>query len=315
MGKPMDTATTEQIAQLQSAIQTVIKGKDEVIKMSLVALFASGHLLTLKVGSGTVRSVAFSPDGKRLFGGGDTGMISVWDTTTGEELVNFEGNQGGIWSIKVSPDGKKLASSGLQGVIQLWETERVSEEVDRQRRLVNTARRIVDEKSQAGMLAADLLVALRLDVSLDSRVRERALEIAEARGDVPSHLLPVILPLLRNPHSDAKALNTALRQTESVARALADDVAAQWLLGFARFRAGQFAEALQSAERANELSQQQTQADDAGALLVKSLAQFRLGRTDEAKASYAQAKPLLPMNLDANPDLRAVAELAKQLIE
>ena len=44
-GKGMETATTEQIAQLQAAIQTVIKGKDETIKISLVALFASGHLL------------------------------------------------------------------------------------------------------------------------------------------------------------------------------------------------------------------------------------------------------------------------------
>lgn len=37
--------TAEQLAQLQRAIATVIKGKDEAIKLALVALFAHGHLL------------------------------------------------------------------------------------------------------------------------------------------------------------------------------------------------------------------------------------------------------------------------------
>lgn len=37
--------TAEQLAQLQRAIATIIKGKDEAIKLALVALFARGHLL------------------------------------------------------------------------------------------------------------------------------------------------------------------------------------------------------------------------------------------------------------------------------
>src|SRR5713226_5833720 len=41
----MTTATANQIAQLQRSIATVIKGKDEVIELALVALLARGHLL------------------------------------------------------------------------------------------------------------------------------------------------------------------------------------------------------------------------------------------------------------------------------
>ncbi|MFQ5817229.1 MAG: AAA family ATPase [Terriglobia bacterium] len=39
------TATSGQVAELQHAIGTVIKGKDDAIKLALVALFARGHLL------------------------------------------------------------------------------------------------------------------------------------------------------------------------------------------------------------------------------------------------------------------------------
>ena len=41
----MTTATANQIAQLQASIASVIRGKDEVIRLSLVALLAKGHLL------------------------------------------------------------------------------------------------------------------------------------------------------------------------------------------------------------------------------------------------------------------------------
>ena len=41
----MTTATSGQIAQLQSSIARVIRGKDEVIRLAIVALLAKGHLL------------------------------------------------------------------------------------------------------------------------------------------------------------------------------------------------------------------------------------------------------------------------------
>ncbi len=41
----MTTATTNQLAQLQRSIATVIKGKDEAIQLAILALVARGHLL------------------------------------------------------------------------------------------------------------------------------------------------------------------------------------------------------------------------------------------------------------------------------
>ena len=41
----MTTATTNQLAQLQRSVATVIKGKDEAIQLAILALVARGHLL------------------------------------------------------------------------------------------------------------------------------------------------------------------------------------------------------------------------------------------------------------------------------
>src|ERR1700749_3983721 len=39
------TATSRRAAELETALRTVIRGKDEVVRMALVAIFARGHLL------------------------------------------------------------------------------------------------------------------------------------------------------------------------------------------------------------------------------------------------------------------------------
>jgi MoxR-like ATPase len=39
------TATTSRAAQLETAVRTVIRGKDEVVRLALVSMFARGHLL------------------------------------------------------------------------------------------------------------------------------------------------------------------------------------------------------------------------------------------------------------------------------
>jgi WD40 repeat protein/serine/threonine protein kinase len=81
----------------------------------------TGHeLFTLPVSLGFVRSVAFSPDGKRLAGASanppnldpKSSTLKVWDAQTGQELLSFPG---GGWSVAFSPDGKRLASSGGGG--------------------------------------------------------------------------------------------------------------------------------------------------------------------------------------------------------
>ena len=60
---------------------------------------------------GSVTSVAFSPDGKRLVSASADQTVKVWDAATGSETLTLKGHTGGVFSVAFSPDGKRLASA------------------------------------------------------------------------------------------------------------------------------------------------------------------------------------------------------------
>jgi WD40 repeat protein/serine/threonine protein kinase len=98
------------------------------------------ELWVLKGGAGSVASVAFSPDGKRLASG-----ITIWDDTkkawvtmgvkvcnaqSGEELFSYKGHAGDVISVAFSPDGKRVASAsggrrseGKPGEVKVWDAQ------------------------------------------------------------------------------------------------------------------------------------------------------------------------------------------------
>ncbi|HLJ95397.1 MAG TPA: serine/threonine-protein kinase [Gemmataceae bacterium] len=76
------------------------------------------EFLSLKGHTGWVRSLAFSPDGKRLAGASVGGEVHVWDTQTGQELLSLKDPYGPSAGVAFSPDGKRLASAG-----KVWDAQ------------------------------------------------------------------------------------------------------------------------------------------------------------------------------------------------
>jgi WD40 repeat protein len=72
--------------------------------------------------SGGVSSVAFNPDGSRLASGSADKTVKVWDTATGQEVLDLKGHHGGVWSVTFSPDGSRLASAHEDGTVSIWDT-------------------------------------------------------------------------------------------------------------------------------------------------------------------------------------------------
>jgi WD40 repeat protein len=95
-------------------------GKSSLMVRTSARLLIGQEILTLKGHTGGIRSVAFSPDGKRIITGSDDSTVRVWDAATGRELLSLKGHIGTITSVAFSPDGRRIATGGTDGTVRVW---------------------------------------------------------------------------------------------------------------------------------------------------------------------------------------------------
>jgi WD40 repeat protein len=63
--------------------------------------------------------MAFSPDGRRLVSVAGK-ALTLWDVSTGQELLTLDGNGEDFTSVAFSPDGGLIASASADGIVQIW---------------------------------------------------------------------------------------------------------------------------------------------------------------------------------------------------
>jgi WD40 repeat protein len=71
--------------------------------------------------TGSVLSVAFSPDGQHIVSCSFDRTIRVWNAMTGETAAGpFTGHTGSVWSVAFSPVGQHIVSGSDDGTIRVW---------------------------------------------------------------------------------------------------------------------------------------------------------------------------------------------------
>ncbi|BAY73862.1 heat shock protein DnaJ domain-containing protein [Nostoc linckia NIES-25] len=72
--------------------------------------------------SGSIHSIAFSPDGKTLFTGSRDLTVKMWNISNGELVRVLKNHAAWVEAIAITPDGKTLVTGSALGEIKLWQT-------------------------------------------------------------------------------------------------------------------------------------------------------------------------------------------------
>jgi WD40 repeat protein len=62
-------------------------------------------------------------DGRQLVSGGESGVLALYETQTGDKLRDFIGHTGDVWAVAVSPDNRTLVSGSADQTVRLWDID------------------------------------------------------------------------------------------------------------------------------------------------------------------------------------------------
>lgn len=79
-----------------------------------------GHFMTINTGGKVITAHKFIPGGNRLATGDDTGIIDIWNTTTGQAEGNAAGHSTSVRSFAFNMNDGQMLTADETGEIRLW---------------------------------------------------------------------------------------------------------------------------------------------------------------------------------------------------
>ena len=76
----------------------------------------------LRIGRGSVHSVDYSPDGRRIAAASSVG-IWIYDALFGGEIALLGAHESWVNSAEYSPDGKRIVSAGNDMTVRIWDAD------------------------------------------------------------------------------------------------------------------------------------------------------------------------------------------------
>jgi hypothetical protein len=136
----------------------------------------NGHELSTIRAEGA-QSIAFSPDGRRLVSGNSGNAVKLWDLASGQELRTLTGHTKEVRSVAFSPDGGRLASASDDMTVRVWDARPLTPELRVEREACGLLEHLFADKIPG---KAELLEKLRSNRTINERVRQKALVLADA---------------------------------------------------------------------------------------------------------------------------------------
>jgi WD40 repeat protein len=286
---------------------------------------ATGRLrLDLKGHAECVWAVAFSPDGRRLASAagqysaakgarpGD-GEVKIWDTATGVELLTLRESNLTAFGVAFSGDGRWFGIAGVDKRVRLWDLKPdlavapPAMEPDAVREMVRVLAAEVLVKEEVARL-------LREDKTLSDESRRIALHLAEELQEDPRLLYEVSRAAVRKPGGSVEAYALALKQADAACRLRPSDDDYQNTLGWACYRAGDFARVIQVLTTRGQPNTEKKDLTHPSDLAPLAMAQYRLGRPEARETLRRLREAMHDPRWEKDPELIGFLREAKSLM-
>lgn len=200
--------------------------------------------------------IAWSVDGTRMALGTHSKGVRLLDAIAGAELIELDVPGGGTDCLAWSPDGAMLWAGHT---ILHSNAQRAAAWGD-EARLREPAHAVVDPLFRELGLLDEVLEAVRSDTSLSLDVREKALHLAQLRGDDPPRVLGRnARALIKSEVRDERDVKQALRLASHALSLEPDSAELHDVMAWVLFADGQGAEALRESENACRLASDEEQ--------------------------------------------------------
>lgn len=274
-------------------------------------------------------SIAYSPDGRRIFGvTGTMCYLKAWDAVSGDEVLSrrsYLHGEGMLTGLAISPDGSRVATIGLNGAVSVYESE-ANKSLDELRWACARAHLLREQGTRLANAGQTHLAVELLDMAVDCWQR-----LLNAYTDIPcteASLRPINVQIdninsqigrisnnsawllvtreLEEAPDPAKAVELASKAVEAKPK-----VGDYWrTLGAAQYRAHNWNEVIEALEKSMAFRD----GGDSLDWFLLAMAHWRLDNHEEAGKWYDKAVHWMEENHPANEELLRFRSEAARLL-
>ena len=228
----------------------------------------------------------------------DDRVVKVWDAETGEPVLTLRKHDNEVIGLACRPDGTQFTTTGADQTARVWETVVPSPEERRKARISGRVESLYERHRNKDRVAEDL----RADRSWSEPDRAAAVRLAQALPEDPTLLTmpddPTLLnntswSIVVNPHRTPEEYRRGLRYAEAACRLAPQESTFVNTLGVARYRAGQYREALDELNRSLKLNAPRFAGPIPADLGFIAMAQHRLGQAADAQKTLEQFRDVM----------------------